>query len=154
MAKKLASAPSEPEIASDGFDIPAVIGGPGRTGDRRDYASIVGNGTHLAAYLNDQSLAHIADWRFTTARFKPNGTGEIVEVKLIKSERGCSLRRRDNQRPHFHISLGNVVVTGVDHDGGDVGTCVSRIESDGSVVLTLPKVIKGKHHRFKISRRA
>jgi hypothetical protein len=153
MAKKPASTPTEPDVAPGEFDIPAIAGGKGRTGDRRDYVSVVGSRTHLATYLNDQSLAHIADWRFTTAAFKANGTGEIVEVKLIKSERGFSLRRREHQRPHFHISLGNVVVTVVNHDGGD-GTCVSRIESDGSVVFTLPKVIKGKHDLFKLSRRA
>jgi hypothetical protein len=154
MAKKPASAPTEPDVMPGEFDIPAVVGGKGRTGDRSDYVSVVGSGgTHLATYPNDQSLAHMSDWRYATAAFKANRTGEIVEVKLIKSERGCSLRRRENQRPHFHISLGNVVVTVVDHDS-DVGTCVSCIESDGSVVFTLPKVIKGKSGWYKISRRS
>jgi hypothetical protein len=147
MAKKTSSAPTDSEI-------PVSYGGKGRTGDRRDYVSIVGTGKikHLATYPNDISLAHMADWRFADAIFHANGSGDIDSVKLMKAQRGYSLRKRDNQRLHLHLSLADVAVTtisvGTDED---VGTVVSTIEGD-AVVFTLPKVIKGKYEYFKISR--
>jgi hypothetical protein len=132
------------------FDFPRGSGGraPGRA-----RAGILSNGKGdkaLALKPDDETSAHMADWRFVDPKMRANNeTGVIVEVMLIKAERGLSVRRYRGTRLQVPILLrAPIVVTIVD---GDVGTTTCRVEGD-AVVFALPEVIEGKHQRFKISR--
>jgi hypothetical protein len=152
MSKRPAAAPSETEAASDEFDIPGTLGATGRGTDRGDYVSIIAGkeSWYLAVYPRNELMAHMADWRFATHRFKSNGTGEIDGVKLIKGDRGSGLRKGKGSRPHFHLSLNTVTVTDLDRTDGSNET-VGTVDGD-AVVFTLPPLIKGKYKTFKLSR--
>jgi hypothetical protein len=137
-------------LSAEWFDVPR--GGRGGRAPGHAHASILSNGKGdqaLALRPDDETSAGMADWRFVTPRMRAdNETGAIVEVALVKSERGLSIRRYKGTRPQVHILLTGLVVTAVD---GDVGVTTCRIEGN-AVVFALPPVIEGKHKSFKIAR--
>jgi hypothetical protein len=152
MAKKPVLTPSEPEVASDEFDIPGTSGATGRGGDRGDYVSIITDreSRYLAVYPRDELMQHMADWRFVTHRFKSNETGVIEAVKLVKGDRGSGIRKGKGSRPHYHLGLTSVAVTDINNgDGSNVGEGI--VDGD-AVVFTLPPLIRGKYKSFKLSR--
>jgi hypothetical protein len=143
---------TEMYLSAEWFDVPR--GGGGAPGRAR--ASILSNGKGdkaLALSPDDETSAGMAEWHFVDPKMRANNeTGVIVEVKLIKAERGLKVRRYRGTRLQVPILLtGDLVVTVVE---GVVGTttCTCRVESDGSVVFALPEVIGGKYQSFKITR--
>jgi len=158
MTKKATLLSASVLTAPDEFDIPGTSGATGRGADRGDKVSIITDreSRYLAVYLRDELMAHIADWRFVTHRFRSNGVGEIDGVKLEKSERGGSgIRKGKGSRPHYHLGLTSVTVTEVKPGDGDViGEAVATVDGDDAVVVTLPPLIKGKYLNFKLTKKA
>jgi hypothetical protein len=146
---------TEMHLSAEWFDYPR--GGGGRAPGRAR-SSILSNGKGdkaLALKPDDVTSTSMAEWRFVDdPKMRANKeTGIIVEVKLLKAERGLSVRRYRGTRPQVPILLrAPIVVTVVDHDGDYVDTTTCRVENDGSIVFTLPEVIKGKDKYFKITR--
>jgi hypothetical protein len=152
MAKKPTSEPSEQQQTGE---IPISFGGKGRSSNRGDRVSIITDrGTeYLAMYPSDPLLVHMNGWRFVTSSFLFE-EDKITGIKLMKAERGYTIRNGKGSRPCLHLSLVDIHVTPVDGDVNEVGTFTGSIASDDVIKFTLPQVIRGKYKTFKLSRRS